>query len=271
MTRIKNCFESLKKEGRGAVIPYVEAFDPDRETSLSLLREMANTGADLIEVGIPFSDPSADGPVIQLAARRALKAGASLAGVLELVRLFRQENTQIPIILMGYLNPIERYGHDRFCQDAAKAGADGVIIVDLPPEESGLLASSLRQNGLDLITLVSPNTPDSRLQKILADASGFVYFASITGVTGGKSGTEDDIRSMMQRLRPVTNLPVVTGFGIKTPEQVRIATTLSDGAVMATVLIKTMAETYENDRATARTIPAVMEKIRLFAKAARKT
>ncbi|CDG33198.1 Tryptophan synthase alpha chain [Parasaccharibacter apium] len=270
MSRIKTCFDRLKKEDRGALLPYLEAFDPDRETSLALLRQMPEAGADLIEVGVPFSDPSADGPTIQLAARRGLKAGATLKGTLELIRDFRKENDHTPIILMGYYNPIDSYGVERFCKDARSAGVDGLIVVDLPPEESEELAPHARAEGLDMITLTAPTTPDDRLKTILRKASGFVYHVSITGITGTRSATEEQLKAAMTRLRAATDLPVVAGFGISTPEQARTASRISDGAVVASAIIKEMAATYdEHGHATARSIPTALEKIRSLAKAVR--
>ncbi|MCX8667311.1 tryptophan synthase subunit alpha [Acetobacteraceae bacterium B3987] len=271
MSRIKACFDRLKKEERGALLPYLEAFDPDRETSLALLRQMPEAGADLIEVGVPFSDPSADGPTIQLAAQRGLKAGATLKGVLDLIHEFRKENDHTPIILMGYYNPIDRYGVERFCKDARAAGVDGLIVVDLPPEESEELAPYARAEGLDMITLTAPTTPDDRLKAILKDASGFVYYVSITGITGTRSATEEQLKAAMTRLKAATDLPVVAGFGISTPEQARIASRISNGAVVASAIIKDMAATYdEHGHATDRSLSAALEKIRSLAKAVRK-
>ncbi len=270
MSRIKTCFDRLKAEGRGALIPYLEAFDPDRDTSLELLKQMPEAGADLIEVGVPFSDPSADGPTIQLAAQRGLKAGATLAGTLELVSAFRTSNDHTPIILMGYYNPIYRYGMERFCQDAHKAGVDGVIIVDLPPEEASELAPYAKAVGLDMITLTAPTTPDARLKHILKEASGFVYYVSITGITGTRSASEEQLKTALARLRSATDIPVVAGFGINTPEQARTAASISDGAVVASAIIKAMAATFEDGKATSKSIPTALEKIRSLAAAIRK-
>ncbi|MCT6854865.1 MAG: tryptophan synthase subunit alpha [Bombella apis] len=270
MSRIKACFDRLKAEGRGALLPYLEAFDPDYETSLALLRQMPEAGADLIEVGVPFSDPSADGPTIQLAAQRGLKAGATLKGVLELIHQFRQGDDHTPIILMGYYNPINHYGVERFCKDARQAGVDGLIIVDLPPEEVEELAPYAKAEGLDIITLTAPTTPDERLKTILKDASGFVYYVSITGITGTRSATEEQLKAAMARLRGATDLPIVAGFGITTPEQARTASRISNGAVVASAIIKEMAATYdEQGRATAASLPTALEKIRSLAKAVR--
>lgn len=270
MSRIKACFDALKAEGRGALIPYLEAYDPDRETSQKLLNAMPEAGADIIEVGVPFSDPSADGPTIQLAAQRGLKAGATLTGVLEMVAAFRRTNDTTPIVLMGYFNPIDRYGIERFCHDAARSGVDGLIIVDLPPEEAGVLRPYAKQNALDLITLAAPTTPDERLSHILKDASGFVYYVSITGITGTRTATEDQLTQAMTRLRRATNIPVVAGFGISTPEHARTASRVTDGAVVASAIIKEMAATFENGHATDASIPTALNKIRSLADAVRR-
>ncbi|MXV45005.1 tryptophan synthase subunit alpha [Saccharibacter sp. 17.LH.SD] len=269
MSRIKACFDALKKEERGALIPYLEAFDPDRETSLSLLNGMVDAGADIIEVGIPFSDPSADGPTIQLAAQRGLKAGATLAGVLEMITQFRHTHKTTPIVLMGYFNPIDRYGVERFCKDAAQAGVDGLIIVDLPPEEADIIRPHIRAHHLDLILLTAPTTPDDRLKHILKDATGFVYYVTITGITGTNSATEEQLTQAMTRLRRATSLPVVAGFGITTPEQARSASKITDGAVVASAIIKEMAATFQDGKATEKSIPTALAKIRSLAQAVR--
>lgn len=267
MSRIKACFDALKTEKRGALIPYLEAFDPDRDTSLTLLKGMAEAGADIIEIGVPFSDPSADGPTIQLAAQRGLKAGATLTGVLEMVAEFRRHNNTTPIVLMGYFNPIDRYGIERFCHDAAQAGVDGCIIVDLPPEEADIIRPHLHTHALDLILLVAPTTPDDRLQHILHDASGFVYYVSITGITGTTTATEDQLSKAMTRIRRATDLPIVAGFGINTPEQARTAAAITNGAVVASAIIKDMAATYQNGKATEQSVPAALNKIQCLATA----
>lgn len=270
MSRIAARFKSLAAQGRGALIPYLEAFDPDRETSLALLKAMPAAGADLIEVGVPFSDPSADGPVIQLAARRGLKAGATLAGVLGMVSAFREDDNETPIILMGYLNPIEAYGYESFCADAAKAGVDGLIIVDLPPEEADVIEPHTEANGLDIIRLVAPTTTDERLPYVLSHASGFVYYVSITGITGTRTASAEDLQKALPRLRAATSLPIAIGFGIRSPEQAATASSIADGAVVASALLATLAETLdENGKATAQTLPSVLGQIKDLATAVR--
>lgn len=270
MSRIAARFKSLAAQGRGALIPYLEAFDPDRETALALLKAMPAAGADLIEVGVPFSDPSADGPVIQLAARRGLKAGATMAGVLNMVAAFRETDNETPIILMGYLNPIEAYGYERFCKDAAHAGVDGLIIVDLPPEEADVIEKHTDAAGLDIIRLVAPTTTDERLRYVLSHASGFVYYVSITGITGTRTASAEDLRKVLPRLRAATSLPVAIGFGIRSPEQAATASSIADGAVVASALLATLAETLdENGQATAQTLPRVLSQIQDLAAAVR--
>lgn len=270
MSRIAARFKALAAQGRGALIPYLEAYDPDWDTSLELLRKMPAAGADLIEIGMPFSDPSADGPVIQAAARRGLKAGATLAGVLDMVTDFRQQDNETPVILMGYLNPVESYGYERFCRDAASAGVDGLILVDLPPEEADVLAPFAKANGLDIIRLVAPTTSDKRLPYVLSHASGFVYYVSITGITGTRSATTHDLEEAIPRLRKVTKLPIAIGFGVRTPQQAANASSIADGAVVASALLSTLAETLDdNGRATAETLPRVLAQIEDLAKAVR--
>lgn len=268
MSRIAARFQSLAAQGRGALIPYLEAYDPDMETSLALLKAMPDAGADLIEIGMPFSDPSADGPVIQAAARRGLKAGASLPGVLAMVAEFRKDNAETPVILMGYLNPIEAYGYDRFCTDAAKAGVDGLIIVDLPPEEADVIEKPAEDAGLDIIRLVAPTTSDDRLRYVLSHASGFVYYVSITGITGTRAASTDDLKAALPRIRAATSLPVAIGFGIRSPQQAATAASIADGAVVASALLATLAETLDAaGKATAETLPRVLEQIKALAAA----
>ena len=270
MSRIAARFKALAAQGRGALIPYLEAYDPDWDISLELLRKMPAAGADLIEIGMPFSDPSADGPVIQAAARRGLKAGATLAGVLDMVTDFRQQDNETPIILMGYLNPVESYGYERFCRDAASAGVDGLILVDLPPEEADVLAPFAKANKLDIIRLVAPTTSDERLPYVLSHASGFVYYVSITGITGTRSATTHDLEAAIPRLRKVTKLPIAIGFGVRTPQQAANASSIADGAVVASALLSTLAETLDDKgRATAETLPRVLAQIEDLAKAVR--
>jgi len=267
--RIEARFRALKSEGRGALIPYLQAYDPDLETSLALLRGMPAAGADLIEIGVPFSDPSADGPTIQAAALRGLKAGATLAGVLDMVRRFREEDNETPIILMGYLNPIDSYGPARFCAEAAAVGVDGLIIVDMPPEESDLLADDAARHGLDIIRLVAPNSDAQRLAEILPDASGFIYYVSITGITGTRTASEAELAAAIPAMRAVSDLPIAIGFGISTPGQARIAARTGDAAVVASALIKMLHATLQGGQATKETVSTVLTQLRTFSDALR--
>ncbi len=266
-SRIARRFAALRSEGRSAFIPFVEAYDPDRETSLALLRALPAAGADLIEVGMPFSDPMADGPIIQAAGQRALKAGATLSGVLDLIGEFRREDAETPIILMGYLNPIMSFGIERFCRRAAEAGVDGLIVVDLPPEEQDMLLPAARATGLDFIRLVAPTTSEARLPTVLEGSSGFVYYIAITGITGTRSASREELGRAIPRLRRATSLPIAVGFGVKTPEQAAEVAGLADGAVVASALIDLMAGTLDQGRPTADTLPRVIAAAHALAEA----
>ena len=241
MSRIAARFAALRAEGRGALIPFLEAYDPDLATSTAILHGMPEAGADLIEIGMPFTDPMADGPTIQLAGRRGLLAGATLAGTLQMVRAFREHDHHTPIVLMGYVNPILAYGVDRFCEHAGAAGVDGLIVVDLPSEEADLLAGPAAAAGLDIIRLVAPTTDDARLVTVLRGSSGFVYYVSIAGITGTRTATADELARAIPRIRAVTDLPVAVGFGVRTPAQAAEAVRAADGAVVASALIETLA------------------------------
>jgi tryptophan synthase alpha chain len=243
MSRIEATFDRLKTEGRGALIPFLEAYDPDPATSMAILEGMPGAGADLIEIGMPFTDPMADGPTIQAAGRRALKAGATLSRTLAMVAEFRAENDTTPIVLMGYLNPILAYDPARFCLDAACAGVDGLIVVDLPTEEADLLAGHAAEHGLDMIRLVAPTTDAQRLPIVLRGCSGFVYYVSITGITGTRTATAEDLARDIPRIRRVTSLPIAVGFGIRTPAQAAIVAAHADGAIVASALIDKLAAT----------------------------
>ena len=270
MSRIAATFARLKTEGRAGLIPFVEAFDPDRETSAALLAGMAARGADIIEIGVPFTDPMADGPTIQAAGRRALRAGATLAGVLDLVREFRAANDTVPLVLMGYLNPVLSYGVERFAADAAKAGVDGLIVVDLPTEEADLMLPDLRANRLDLIRLVAPTTSDARLPVVLKDSSGFVYYVSITGVTGTRTASAADLARDIPRIRAATDLPIAVGFGVRTPEQAAIVARHADAAVVASALIDRMASGLDAEgRASRAAIDRVLDDVAALAAAMR--
>jgi tryptophan synthase alpha chain len=270
MSRIAARFAALAAEGRGALIPFIEACDPDAETSLALLLGLPAAGADLIEIGMPFTDPMADGPIIQRAGQRALKAGATLTRTLGMVRAFRAEDGATPIVLMGYFNPILSYGVERFCADAAKAGVDGLIVVDVPPEEADELAGPARANGLDIIRLIAPTTDDARMPRVLEGASGFLYHVAITGITGTRSANAADLAGNVARIRRQSSLPIAIGFGIKTPEQAAEAVRIADAAVVASALIETLAAHLDAEgRATPGLVPAVLGQVSALAQAVR--
>ena len=252
--------------GRGALIPFLEACDPDYETSLAILRGMPAAGADLIEIGVPFTDPMADGPTIQAAAKRGLRAGSTLSRVLEMVRRFREGDSTTPVVLMGYLNPIESYGAERFCTDAGAAGVDGLIVVDLPSEEADLLEAPAEAAGLDIIRLVAPTTTAERLGLVLRGASGFVYYVSIAGITGTRSASEADLAAALPKVRAATDMPVAIGFGIRTPAQAAGAVRVADAAVVASVLIETLASSLDADgRAGPDTVRLVLDQVAALA------
>jgi len=270
VSRIKARFDALKAEGRGALIPFLEAYDPDPATSMAILQGMPGAGADLIEIGMPFTDPMADGPTIQEAGRRGLKAGATLGHTLAMVQEFRQEDNATPIVLMGYLNPILAYEPARFCLDAACAGVDGLIVVDLPTEEAAVLAGPAAENGLDIIRLVAPTTDDKRLPIVLRGSSGFVYYVSITGVTGTRTASADELGAAIPRIRAVTDLPIAIGFGVRSPTQALAAVQAGDAAVVASALIDTLAASLDSSgRARPNTVRLVLDQVRGLADAIR--
>ena len=233
--RIKNKFRELGERGEAALIPFIVAGDPDLETTRKLVLELEARGADVIELGVPFSDPMADGPANQRALARGLGAGASLAAILSMVSELRA-HTQIPLILFGYFNPIFHYGCERLCADAARAGIDGILTVDLPPEEAGELRRPARANGLDLIYLLAPTTPIDRSRMIARSASGFLYYVSVTGVTGARAHLDPGLGAHMRELRSVTELPIGVGFGISTPEQAAEVATIADAVVVGSAI-----------------------------------
>jgi tryptophan synthase alpha chain len=270
VSRIAARFAALKREGRGALISFVEAWDPDAATSMALLRGMPGAGADLIEIGMPFTDPMADGPTVQAAGKRALKAGATMAHTLAMVREFRREDDATPIVLMGYLNPILSYEPKRFCTDAAAAGVDGLIVVDLPTEEAGLLLPHAKASGLDVIRLIAPTTDDRRLPIVLAGSSGFIYYVSITGITGTRTATADHLAYAIPRIRKATNLPIAVGFGVRSPEQAATVAREADAAVVASALIDTLAGTLdEQGHARPDTVRRVLDQVRALGAAVR--
>ena len=245
--RIEKRFAALKAEGRSALVTFVTAGDPDQKTAREIVLGLPAAGADMIELGMPFSDPMADGPSVQASSLRALKAGATLANTLELVAAFRAEDQDTPIILMGYYNPIYVYGVNAFLTDAKAAGIDGLIIVDLPPEEDSELCKPAIDAGIRWIRLATPTTDDERLPKVLNNASGFIYYVSILGVTGSASTPEDATRKAVMRLKSHTDLPVAVGFGIKTPEMAATIAKSADAAVVGSAIVDRVLESLDAD------------------------
>ncbi len=259
-TRIDARFAQLKKENRSAFVTFLMAGDPDPATSLDVIKAMPKAGADVIEIGMPFTDPMADGPSIQAAGLRALKAGMTLKKTLAMVREFRKGDDATPLVLMGYYNPIYVYGVDRFLADAKSAGVDGLIVVDLPPEEDDELCVPALKAGLNFIRLATPTTDDKRLAAVLANTSGFVYYVSITGITGAASADSKAVGDAVARIKRHTDLPVCVGFGIRTPEAARAIAERANGAVVGTALVDALRGSLDADgRATGKTVNAVAE------------
>ena len=257
--RIARRFAALAGEGRAGLVSFVMAGDPDGERSLELVRGLPAAGADLIELGMAFTDPMADGPAIQAAGLRALKAGQTLAGTLELVRAFRAGDDDTPIILMGYYNPIYVYGVDRFLEDALAAGVDGLIVVDLPPEEDEELCLPALARGVAFIRLATPTTDDRRLPAVLRNTSGFLYYVSITGITGAAGATECAVAEAVARLKRHTRLPVAVGFGIKTPEQAAAVARHAEAAVVGSALVERVAAAERGGGDAAASVLALVE------------
>ncbi len=239
--RIAACFEHLRWENRAGLVAFITGGDPDAATSQALLEGLAGAGADVIELGMPFSDPMADGPSIQASSLRALRAGATLRAILQQVRDFRKSDNRTPLVLMGYYNPIYVYGAEDFARDARDAGVDGLIVVDLPPEEDTELRVPATQAGLHCIRLATPTTDDARLPVVLANTGGFVYYVSIAGITGTKSAASGEVTEAVSRLRRHTDLPVAVGFGIRTPQQAGGVAAVADAAVVGSALVDTIA------------------------------
>ena len=237
MTRLTDTFSRLAAKGEQALVTYVTGGDPDLETSFQVLEALAKGGADVIELGVPFSDPTADGPTIQRAAMRALAAGTKVAGVLELVRRFRAAGHQQPVILFGYYNPFLQYGLDRLAADALEAGSDGFLVVDLPPEEAGAFRAAISDRPLSVIHLLTPTSTDRRIEAVARAASGFVYYVSRTGVTGAQEADLDAVGAQVARIKAAIPLPVCVGFGISRPEQVAALRAHSDGVVVGSALV----------------------------------
>jgi len=249
MSRLQTRFAELKEQNRAALVTFVTAGDPDYDTSLAILKGLPAAGADVIELGMPFTDPMADGPAIQLANIRALGARQDLAKTLQMVREFRKDNTETPLVLMGYFNPIHRYGVQRFIGEALDSGVDGLIVVDMPPEHNSELCEPAQAAGLDFIRLTTPTTDDVRLPTVLNGSSGFVYYVSVAGVTGAGAATLEHVEEAVTRLRRHTDLPISIGFGIRTPEQAAAIARLADGVVVGSALIDHIASAGSSEQA----------------------
>ena len=270
MTRIERRFAELREEGRAGLVIYLTAGDPDPETSLTLFQGLAGAGADLVEIGMPFSDPMADGPSIQAAGQRALKAGMTLRKTLAMVRTLREQDADTPYIVMGYYNPIYRYGVDAFARDAVAAGLDGAIIVDLPPEEDAELAKPAQAAGLSIVRLATPTSDEARLPAVVGGAGGFLYYVAITGITGTRSADAASVHAAVARLRRFTKLPIAVGFGIKTPSQAAEVAKAADAAVVGTAVVDRLALNLDPaGKATPRLIEAVLGDIRALAEGVR--
>mgnify|MGYP000734080947 CR=1 FL=1 len=242
MSRIKNCFDALRARGRKALVPFVTAGDPQPSVTVPLIHALVAGGADIIELGVPFSDPMADGPVIQRASERALKHDVSLVQVIGMVREFRRRDTATPVVLMGYLNPVEVMGYERFARDAAAAGVDGVLTVDMPPEEADDLAHALKAHALDPVFLIAPTSTDERITKIAKAASGFIYYVSLRGVTGAANLNAHEVATRLDAIRKRTSLPLGVGFGIRDAESAARMAAIADAVVVGSALVARIAE-----------------------------
>ena len=268
--RIAARFAALKEQNRAALVTFITAGDPDFETSLEILRRLPQAGADIIELGMPFTDPMADGPAIQLASQRALAAGQTLPRTLEMVRRFRETDAETPIVLMGYYNPIYVYGNARFLAEAREAGVDGLIVVDLPPEEDEELCLPALEAGINFIRLATPTTDAARLPKVLNNASGFLYYVSVTGVTGTREPDVDAVRDALAHIRTATDLPIAVGFGVKTPQQARAIAEVADGVVVGSALVNAVRDSLDDQgRATDGTVSAVLDLVSALAEGVR--
>ncbi len=242
MTRIEKTFDALRKDGKKAFVAYIMAGDPDLDTSLELMKGLPGAGVDVIELGMPFTDPMADGPTIQLAGQRALESGQTLQKTLDMVTEFRKGDPDTPIVMMGYYNPIYSRGVDKFLKDAKAAGVDGLIVVDLPPEEDEELCIPANAAGMNFIRLATPTTDNKRLPKVLQNTSGFVYYVSITGITGAAAAEAADVGPEVTRIKASTDLPIIVGFGIRTPDTARAIASVADGAVVGSAIVKMVEE-----------------------------
>ena len=265
-TRLDMTFKHLSERNSKAFLAFISAGDPDPITSLEIMKGLPGAGADIIELGMPFTDPMADGPSIQASSQRALKAGMTLKGTLDMVRQFRNHNDQTPIVLMGYYNPVYIYGVDAFIHDAKQVGVDGLIIVDLPPEEDDELCIPALESGLNFIRLATPTTDDARLPEVLANTSGFVYYVSITGITGSASPERHVVEEAVARVKRHTDLPVAVGFGIRTADQAEAIASVADGAVIGSALVDIIAESLDSqERKTPETVVKALKKAKELA------
>ncbi|GAB4507235.1 MAG: tryptophan synthase subunit alpha [Sulfuricaulis sp.] len=262
MSRIAQKFEMLKQDGRRALIPYITAGDPEPWMTVPLMHALVKSGADVLELGVPFSDPMADGPVIQRAAERALKHGISLTRVLVMVREFREKDKTTPVVLMGYLNPIEVMGYMRFAMEAADAGVDGVLTVDLPPEEAEALQSALKPRHLDTIFLLAPTSPTERIKLIARAASGFIYYVSLRGVTGAANLDVHEVTAKLKEIRGHTRLPLGVGFGISCPETAAQVATVADAVIVGSAVVKRMEEMTANPDKILNEVPTFIARLR---------
>ncbi|MGE3528357.1 MAG: tryptophan synthase subunit alpha [Methyloceanibacter sp.] len=270
MTRIDNRFAALKREGRAGLVTFVTAGDPDYATSLAILKALPAAGADVIELGMPFSDPMADGPAIQASSQRALRAGQTMKKTLAMVKAFRAEDDATPLVLMGYYNPIYVYPVDRFIADAVEAGADGLIVVDMPPEEDAELRPAAAAAGLNFIRLATPTTDARRMPVVLANTSGFLYYVSIAGITGTKAPDLSEVDAHVGRIKAQTPLPVAVGFGVKTEAQVSAIARIAEGVVVGSALVGAIAESLDAEgKPTSATEPQVLGFVERLASALR--
>jgi len=270
VTRIDKRFAALKREGRAGLVTFITAGDPDYASSLAILKALPAAGADIIELGMPFSDPMADGPAIQASSQRALSAGQTMEKTLEMVTAFRAADDATPIVLMGYYNPIYVYPVDRFIADAVEAGTDGLIVVDMPPEEDTELRPAAAAAGLNFIRLATPTTDGRRMPAVLANTSGFVYYVSIAGITGTKAPDLSEVGGHVARIKAQTNLPIAVGFGVKTESQVGAIARLAEGVVVGSALVSAIADSLDREgKATRATEPQVLSLVERLASALR--
>lgn len=263
MNRIDKCFADLKAVGKKALIPYITGGDPRPSLTVDLMHTLVESGADIIEIGVPFSDPMADGPVIQLACERALEHNTSLTDILGMIKEFRSVNSQTPVVLMGYLNPVEVMGYEKFIDAAAEAGLDGVLLVDMPPEEAVDVSALFAAKDLKMIYLMAPTTPDSRIKLIADNSSGYIYYVSVKGVTGSAALDVDDVESNLKRIRAKTNLPLGVGFGISNGETAAAVAKVSDAVIVGSALVKCIANNPNEPDVIKANLTSLMKEMRL--------